>query len=400
MPSPSERNRILLVTLLVQAINTWSMLAIAAVAPQVADQLGVGAVLVGYQIALIYGVAAVTSLFAGGWVARWGALRVCQTSLVTSALGVAMAASGDLLMIVVASMVIGVGYGIINPASSHLLFARTSPSDRSLVFSIKQTGVPLGGVLAGIVTPMLSLIMGWQFAVLAVMPLALILALAVQPLRSRWDADRSGKSVAALRIGQGALSIWSNPTLRALSMAAFMLAAIQLSLSGFVVAFAVTELTLGPVQAGSLLASVQVAGACSRLLLGWGADRLQDNGKILMLAGGLSVLGCIGFFLLTPTTPLVVVYAVTLLFGIGAIGWNGVFLAEVARQAEPGRIGAITGLAGVMTFAGVVVGPPLFVSLQQSFGSYGSAYLMFAFPALGSIAVVAWSRRSAQRTSE
>lgn len=393
MPLPPERNRILVVTLLVQAINTWSMLAIAAVAPQVAAKLGVGAVLVGYQIALIYGVAAITSVFAGGWVARWGALRVCQISLVTSALGVGMAASGHLSLIVIASMVIGVGYGIINPASSHLLYSRTSPSDRSLVFSIKQTGVPLGGILAGIVTPMLSLIMGWQLAVLAVMPLALALALAVQPLRQRWDADRSGKSVVSMRIAQGAVSIWSNPTLRALSLAAFMLAAIQLSLSGFVVAFAVTELTLGPVQAGSLLASVQVAGACSRLLLGWGADRLQDNGRILMLAGGLSTLGCIGFFMLTPTTPLLAVYAVTLLFGVGAIGWNGVFLAEVARQAEPGRIGAITGLAGVMTFAGVVVGPSLFVSLQGAFGSYGTAYLLFALPALASMAIVAWSRK-------
>jgi len=390
---PAERNRILLVTLLVQAINTWSMLAIAAVAPQVAAKLGVGAVLVGYQIALIYGVAAITSVFAGGWVARWGALRVCQISLVTSALGVGMAASGHLSLIVTASMVIGVGYGIINPASSHLLYSRTSPSDRSLVFSIKQTGVPLGGILAGIVTPMLSLIMGWQLAVLAVMPLALVLALAVQPLRHRWDADRSGKSVVSMRIAEGAVSIWSNPTLRALSLAAFMLAAIQLSLSGFVVAFAVTELTLGPVQAGSLLASVQVAGACSRLLLGWGADRLQDNGRILMLAGALSTLGCIGFFMLTPTTPLLAVYAVTLLFGVGAIGWNGVFLAEVARQAEPGRIGAITGLAGVMTFAGVVVGPSLFVSLHEAFGSYGTAYLLFALPALASMAIVAWSRK-------
>lgn len=389
----SERNRILLVTLLVQAINTWSMLAIAAVAPQVAEQLGVGAVLVGYQIALIYGVAALTSVFAGAWVLRFGALRVCQLSLLTSAMGVFLAASGQPVLIAIASMVIGVGYGSINPASSHLLFSRTSAADRSLVFSIKQTGVPLGGVLAGIVTPLFALAMGWQYAVLAVMPLALILAFSVQRYRVDWDADRRGSGGARIRIAEGAVLVWSNPLLRALSVAAFLLAAIQLSLSGFVVAFAVTELEFGPVQAGSLLATVQIAGALARLLLGWGADRLQDNGRILMFAGGLSALGCFGFSMMTPAMPVALVYALTVLFGVGAIGWNGVFLAEVARQAAPGRIGPITGIAGVMTFAGVVVGPPLFVQMHGLSGGYGPAYLMLGLAALASVLIVAWSRR-------
>ena len=393
MNRAGDRNLILLVTLLVQAINTWSMLAIAAVAPQVAATVQVTAVVVGYQIALIYAVAAVASVFAGGWVTRWGALRICQTSLLTSAAGVGLAATGELALILLASMVIGVGYGIINPASSHLLFSRTTAQDRSLVFSIKQTGVPLGGMLAGIVTPMLSLALGWQGAVFAVLPLALLLAVAVQPLRPRWDADRSGKPAALGRVARGAAALWRQPMLRALSLAAFLLAAIQLSLSGFVVAFAVTELTLGAVQAGSLLATVQLSGAAARLLLGWGADRLQDNGLILTLAGALSALGCVGFALLQPGTPLPLVYAVTVLFGVGAIGWNGVFLAEVARQAAPGEISAVTGVVGVMTFAGVVAGPPAFVVLQQVSGSYRLAWLLLALPALLSVALVWRARR-------
>ena len=53
------------------------------------------------------------------------------------------------------------------------------------------------------------------------------------------------------------------------------------------------------------------------------------------------------------------------LFGATAIGWNGVQLAEVARLAPPGTAGEVTGATGFVTFAGVVIGPPLVRAARQ-----------------------------------
>ncbi|MGY6634370.1 MAG: MFS transporter [Alkalilacustris sp.] len=362
-------------TVVVQALNTWAMLAIAAMAPLVAEGLAVAAVLVGYQIAAMYLCAALTSLVAGGWVMRLGATRVSQISLLAAAGGLALAATGTLWGMLAASAAIGVGYGLVNPASSQLLFARTTPRDRSLVFSIKQTGVPLGGILAGLVTPVLALGFGWQAALGGLVPVLVLAALALEPARPRWDSGKDAPAGPVPSAAEGAAEVWASPALRRLCLASFLYGGVQVCLVGFVVAFAMADLGYGAVLAGALLATVQAAGAGARLGLGWAADRVQDNPAILTAAGIVAALGGVAFFALTPATPVLVVFGLAVVFGAGAVGWNGVFLAEVARRARPGRIGSVTGIAGMATFSGVVVLPALFAFAHPWLGSYGAGYL-------------------------
>ena len=60
----------------------------------------------------------------------------------------------------------------------------------SLVFSVKQTGVPLGGALAGAIVPGLQVVAGWQLALLLVAVACIACALVAQSLRGAFDADR------------------------------------------------------------------------------------------------------------------------------------------------------------------------------------------------------------------
>jgi len=69
-------------------------------------------------------------------------------------------------------------------------------------------------------------------------------------------------------------------------------------------------------------------------------------------------------------------------FGGTAIGWNGVQLSELARQASPGNAGAITGAAGFITFSGVVVGPPVFAALTASTHGYRTGFVVMAAASL------------------
>ena len=58
--------------------------------------------------------------------------------------------------------------------------------------------------------------------------------------------------------------------------------------------------------------------------------------------------------------------------------WPGIQLAEVARHSPEGEAGAVTGATGVVTFSGVVAGPPLFGALAALTGSTRSGFVALA----------------------
>jgi hypothetical protein len=64
------------------------------------------------------------------------------------------------------------------------------------------------------------------------------------------------------------------------------------------------------------------------------------------------------------------------------VGWNGVFLAEVARLAPRDRVSDVTGGSSFFTFLGVVFTPSLFHAALSVTGSYGTTYALFGLPAL------------------
>ena len=147
----------LTVTTAIQAMVSMALLTLPAMAPAVARALAVPSTLVGAYVALCYFAAMLSSLVGGTLVRRLGAIRVSQLGLGLCAVGLALCALPWLPAVALGALCIGAGYGPITPASSHLL-ALTTPAHRmSLVFSIKQTGVPAGGMLAGALVPGLSL---------------------------------------------------------------------------------------------------------------------------------------------------------------------------------------------------------------------------------------------------
>ncbi|RYY86234.1 MAG: MFS transporter, partial [Comamonadaceae bacterium] len=93
--------------------------------------------------------------------------------------------------------------------------------------------------------------------------------------------------------------------------------------------------------------------------------------------------------LLPAGTANAVVLAVLFVFGASAIGWNGIYLAEVARQAPPGKAGIATGGTLAITFLGNLVGPPVFGGISGAFGTYRAGYMALAVP-LALAAAVLW----------
>lgn len=374
----------LAITLAVQALVSMALLTLPVMAPVAAPALGVSPALVGVYVALVYAGAMGASLAAGAGVARLGAIRVSQLGLLLCAAGLALCALPSLWACAAGAVLIGLGYGPITPASSHLL-SRSTPAHRmSVVFSIKQTGVPLGGMLAGALVPSLMLAFGWQTSLLLSAGACLLCLLVAQPLRAELDADRQPDRPLTLgHLGQPIRLVLSHPGLRLLAACSFVFSIAQLSLTTYLVTFLSQQLGHSLVAAGLLLSVAQCGGVAGRILWGWLADRGLGARRVLAALGAVMALSAALTALLPASTPAWLVGTLLTAFGASAIGWNGVYLAEVARQAPAGQASVATGGTLAFTFLGVVLGPPLFGAVSSAAGSYGAGYLGLALLTAG-----------------
>ena len=388
---------ILLVTIAVQVLATFTTLSLAAIAPDVASGLGVSAELVGFQVSLIYLGAAAMSTVAGFQLRRWGPVRVSQASLVFCAMGAGLAVIPSLAAIAVGSLVIGFGYGMTNPAASELLLRSIPAHRRNLIFSIKQTGVPIGGVLAGLTAPTISQSFGWQWAPAVAAISCLLLVLSMQPLRAGWDADRDPAARLRERPFDAMTEVWRSLPLRWLSVSGFFYAAVQLCLATFVVTLLVTDAGFGLIAAGAVLAIVQAGGVVGRVAWGWAADRLGHSLVALIVMGGACIIGALLVMAVSADWSAAAIYILFALFGINALGWTGVFQVEAARYAAPDKLGAVIGGISAPAYGGVIVGPAVFSVAFAAIGSYTTTFALVAlFAVLGMLSLAMVGRAAAR----
>ena len=384
---------VLAVTTGTQVLTTLGALALAAVAPKAAAELGTSPALIGYQVAIVYFGALLAALFGGALVRRLGATRISQCGLGLVALGCMVSTAGSLAAIALGAWIIGLGYGATNPAASHLLTRAAIKRNMNLVFSLKQSGVPIGGVISGVLLPPITLAYGWKAGLWTCAAFAALLGVALVPFQRRWDTDRTraafGNPLASIVL------VWQRPVLRWIAISSFAYSAVQLCLTGFLVTYLVAEAGLSLLAAGTVLSITHAAGAVGRLAWGWIADRLRSGSAALIANGLLAIVGSLATAAISLGWPAGAIAAVTVVFGFCAIGWNGVFIAVIARQSAPDEVGMATGGTLVFTYAGVMAGPSLFGALHDHGGlSYGASYAFTALVTAIGVACVWQARRS------
>ena len=375
----------LAVTLAVQTAVALAVYGAPVMAPVAGPDLGVSPAWIGYFVSLVYVGSMFGSLTAGGLVARFGPIRMSQIGLLLCLVGLALAAAThSLLLVGLGAVFIGLGYGPTTPSSSHILYRATPPSLIGITFSIKQTGVPLGGVIAGALIPTLILITGnWRWAALAVGATCLALAFAIQPTRRRYDIDLNAQARFSLRATFAPLAlIVRDRALAELAVVSFVYAGVQVTMVTYLVTFLTESFAMSLVLAGFVLAVSQVASMIGRVLWGFVADRILTRRMMLGLLGIGMGLSALTTLVASTAWPLPLLFLYASLFGATAVGWNGVFLAEVARRAPQGQTSQATGACMFFTFLGVVVSPPIYSLALSTGGGYATAYAVFGVPAL------------------
>ena len=366
----------LLATLFIQAMVAMALLTLPVMAPVAAKALEVSPALVGVYVAITYAGAMFASLTSGTTVSRLGPIRVSQLGLMLCALGLCLCAVPWLPAIGLGALLIGLGYGPITPASSQILARTTPPAQMALVFSVKQTGVPVGAMMAGAIVPSLMLGIDWQWSLVVVAMACIVSAALSQPLREALDDLRqAGLTFQMSTLTTPLRMVLGHRALSTMAACSFMFSMVQMSLTTYLVTYLHDDLAYGMVSAGLLLSVTQMGGIGGRIAWGLVADRWLGAQKTLALLAILMAISALATALLLPTLPLWGIWTILLVFGASAIGWNGVYLAEVARQAPEGKASVATGGTLTFTFLGVVIGPPLFGALSSAFGTYRAGFL-------------------------
>lgn len=367
----------LLATIAMQTAASMAAYSVPALAPAIAHDLGVEGALAGYFVSVVYGVGIGSSLLAAELIHRHGAVRVSQAILAAALAMLLVSAHGALAALGLGAILLGIGYGASAPVSTHLLMPRTPPGIVNLVLSIRQIGVPLGGVLSALLLPPVALRIGWQDTLLLLaLPVAALILLLELP-RREWDrgdvpsAPAPRARMKGLRELAGLLR--ASAELRHLAFASFVYTGTQMCFVAFTAVQLTSRAGFGLVAAGQALAMYQVCGVISRPIWGWIADKRIPAHRLLVVQGLVMALATIAAGQFGPQWSMLLVLLVCAVAGATASGYTGIAYGEFVRLGGSRRTEA-TGLGSAAMFAGALVFPSLATVLVTTSGSYALAY--------------------------
>ncbi|MBT7427604.1 MAG: MFS transporter [Betaproteobacteria bacterium] len=370
----------LLVTLAVQIQASLIVFTPPILAPDAQQDIGVSAAAVGLVTALIYLASVPSALISGLLVSRIGAIRVSQLCVLFSSTGIILISTGDPLIIVIGALVVGIGYGAVTPSSSTVLADQAPKNVRSLIFSIKQSGVPIGGAIAGTLVPFLMYRFGWREAAIITGLIGFFVIVLAQLIQKKIDRPtlRSPELAQSLSLIKPIKFVFADRKLRELAVSSFAFSGMQMSLGSYLVVMLTEQAQLTVAVAGYALSVAMIAGVIGRLFWGGLADYGISPRRVLGFLGFLMGLSASAICFVNSEFSITLVYVLAFFFGASAVGWNGVYIAEVARIAPKGQTGMATGGSLAMTYSGVVLLPTSFWLIYLITNSY-----IWGFLALG-----------------
>jgi MFS family permease len=367
-------------TLLVQSLASLVALSVPVLWPEIAADRRLDSALIGFYPAIMYSAALFVLLHSGRLLDRFGPMGLSVACVIVAGLGLAlfMVPLPSLLLCVAGALLIGFGYGPITPASSLILSSRVPPRMANLIFSIKQTGVPIGGILAGAVIPSLIAWSSWRIAGLLIAGGAVAIGVALLPTVPAMDRDHLPTGGGRRKLLDPLRMLMAKRPMRNLALASLTFAAMQLCLAAFLTVHLVQTVHLSLIDAGAVFATTQLAGVAGRI--GWAvmADRFLSPTATMVALGlqmavAFTAIGCFG-----PSWPLFLMVAICILCGSSGSGWVGLVLSELVRFAPPGDAGIITAAAQIVMFVGVLIGPLLFSAVLSLTGEFRAAFVAIA----------------------
>jgi predicted MFS family arabinose efflux permease len=354
------------------------------------DDLGINRTQIGALIAVWVIVSAVASPVVGTVTDALGGRRSLAGLFVMSVIGfLGLAVAPTYWVMFIPVVLAAVGQAAANPATNKLIAQHAPPGRRGVVTGVKQSGVPAGVFLGGVVIPSLALAIGWRWALVVVAVVPLIALPAGLRLLPRNREETGLASRAAVR---GPVA----PSIRFL--------AVYGALMGFGAAhtflvplFVEEGLGLGTRVGGLAAGLTGLAGFFGRIVWAKIAEVWVRYDRVLLVMAVVSVVAA-GCYLAATWAGSWAVWLGVLLTGLSSSSWNSVAMLAVMDEAGAGGAGRASGVVMLGFLAGLGAAPTLFGWSVDITGSYTTMWVLSIGALTAAVFItVGWLRRVARR---
>jgi sugar phosphate permease len=372
-----QRWLVLAVGTLAQASQAAVVSGLAVLAPDLRDRYDLSLTQVGVMLG-VAGIGAVLTFLPWGLAAdRIGERLTGTVGLVGAGAALAGAAYASTFAGFVLLLTLAGGSGAsINTATGRAVTSWFTRQTRGFALGVRQTSVPLGGFVAALGIPAIADQWGVRAALLFLAGFSLVAA----GLCAAWLVEGPGagehETAEALRHPLRDRRIWR------ISFGSSALIATQVVVTGFVVVFLESQRDVSAVEAGFVLASMNVIGAAGRLGSGLRSDR-RGGGRVplIRVIAAATAVAVATVAVLTGAATWLLVPALVAGGGL-SMCWNGLAVAAIVETAGPTRSGAALGLQQTLLGVAVALTPFVFAPFVESTSWRAGFFVAAVFPLL------------------
>jgi sugar phosphate permease len=322
----------------------------------------------------------VFTLLAWGLLAdRVGERVVLAAGLTGCGAGLLVAAFAPAFAVLVVALTLGGAAGAsVNAASGRAVMSWFGREERGFALGIRQTALPIGGLLAALFLPPIEAAGGVRAGLIALAAGCLLAAVAgASGLR---EAPHEEGEVTAIGHPVRDRRMWQ------LSVGSALVLAAQISILSFLILFLHGERGLSTAAAAGVFAVIQALGAGARIVVGRWSDEIRARiAPLRKLAVGLTATLAAAAALLS--APIPVLIPVFVAAGALSLSWNGLSFTAAAELAGRRRAGAALGFQQTALAITSAIAPPAFAAVVEA-GSWSLAYGLAAAMPLAGIAVM------------
>lgn len=383
-PKPVARSGLGLPVVLTLAMTLPMLIlyAIGTLGPFLVRDLGIKPGLLGYATMSTFGLAAVLSPFASILVDRLGSRRALALLFLAVAVAfTALIILPGFLGVVAAVAVCGIAQALCNPVTNVLIARQVPPEKKAFVVGLKQSGVQMGALFAGLVMPGIALMLGWRAVFALLVPIALVLA-AAAPLIAP-PHFTSGRNPIKLAGPNRLLLLLMNVQLCA-----------GMALSAFITFLPIVATTLGVSrpEAGVMIATFGAFGVLSRVLLTPLGAKLTDESWLLFALLVLSAVA-LAFTMGASPTAHWTLWLGAAGMGLTAVATNAVAMGMILRDSSFGSPASASGWLSTAFFGGFALGAPAFGAIfNTALSAQGAWSATIAIVACGCLFALALAK--------
>ncbi|MCD2136410.1 MFS transporter [Salinicoccus halitifaciens] len=280
-----------------------------------------------------------------------------------------IALSSSFLMIFILIIFAGFAYGSSHPSTNKGVNSWFDLKKRGTAMGIKQMGVTMGSASAALLLLPLATSIGWPGALSVAASILLIFGIIFY---FKYQEPEKLNTIKKTEIESNPLNIFLHRKLILITISAMLLSGSQAVLNTFIVLYAFESLSLSLILAGILLGIAEFGGAVGRLGWGWLSDNLFSGRRliVLLIISVLVAVQSIITSLMPVGTPFYLTCIIIFIFGLGASGFNGIWMNATSEIVPSSLSGTATGVSITFSSWGAILFPPLFGIIRDYTGSY------------------------------